>query len=99
MRQQKLKNKYATIDDLARDVAITVNNEPTFTTSLQTGTVSTSVTNALCGIGSVVHLMPTSAEAARLINTVYISTTGKGYFVVTHGTATVTASFTFDIYG
>lgn len=99
MKAKQFKNKYRDLEELSRDCATIVNNEPTFTLTLATGTVSTSITNALVGNNSVIVMTPESAEAARLNATWFISSKGDGTFSITHATATVTASFSFFVQG
>lgn len=54
--------------------------------TLGAGVASTSVTDARVGINSFIGFMPTTANAASETGagTMYVSTRGDGYFVITH---------------
>ena len=60
------------------------NNRGTFT--LTASTTTTAAIDARCGANSVVLFMPTTANAAAEIGagTIYVSSTGKQTFTVTH---------------
>lgn len=60
------------------------NANGTFT--LTANAASTTVTAALCGSGSLILYMPTTANAAAEVGagTMYIGTVSNGSFVVTH---------------
>ena len=71
------------------------NNTGTFTVTENAAT--TVVTEPLCGLDSVIHYTPTSANASAEVGagTIYISTKAKGSFTVTHANS-ATAGRTFD---
>lgn len=68
----------------------------TGTVTLKNGGVSTTVSDARCGPGSVINLMATSATGAVALDQWWISTRTDGSFVITHistSTANCTASY------
>lgn len=54
------------------------------TLTLTANAASTVVTSVTCGSGSVILLMPTTANAAAALATTYIATVANGSFTVTH---------------
>ena len=63
---------------------------------------TTTVTTVSCGLGSRVHLTPTTANAAAEIGngTMYVSAVNQGNFVITHAnSATAGRTFNWSIHG
>lgn len=69
------------------------NSVSTFTLTINTTT--TTVTNVMCGDGTMVSWTPTTANAATELATMYISTKANGSFIVTHAN-NANADRTFD---
>lgn len=86
MKLSKLRTKYNGLDEATRDIANLVNNEPTFTVTLSSGTAATSVSNSMAGYDSVMVFLPMSANAATDMNSMFISAGAKlsGSFTITH---------------
>lgn len=61
---------------------------------------STTLNNALIGPGSVIVLMPTTANAAAWMNVVYVSARSNGSATLTHSANTATdRTFGFAVIG
>jgi len=100
LKTRKLRQNYTNLEEATRDIASIVNNEPTFTLTLATGTAVTTTSNPMIGKDSFVGLMPTSATAAAELASMYVSARGKGTFDLTHTTATAAdRTFTFFVHG
>ncbi len=84
MRPYKIRPRYNTTEDAIRDIGNIVNSEPTFSLTLTTGTASTSISNPLCGKDSFIDFMPTTANAASDMNSMYVSARNLGSFTITH---------------
>jgi len=87
LRVRKLGVNYRDISKLARDVAEIINNEPTFTATLSSGTAATAVSCPLVGVNSCIAFMATTANAAAELATMYVSSRGNGTFTLAHSTA------------
>ncbi len=83
----------AALSTAERDVSVVVQivrqlsegrNNATGSCTLTAGTTTTTVTALNCGVGSVVMLSPTTANAATAIATTYVSATANGSFTLTH---------------
>ncbi len=96
--------------EFRRKVALITNNilkgklnntgSVTFVNGGAGGFASTTVSDARCGINSVVFFMATTADGAAALNTWRISTITDGSFVVTHvSTSTASASAKYAIFG
>lgn len=97
MRVNKIKNSYPNLQALVGELFNILNNEPTHDLTLATGTVSTSVSNALVGKDSVIAFMPKTADAAT--EGMYVSTLGKGTFTVTHSSGASVRSYKYMVHG
>ena len=72
----------------------------TGTVTLLSGTVSTVVVDARMGNNSFVNFMPTTANAAGELPTLYVATRGKQTFTITHSNAaTGDRTFVYAILG
>lgn len=70
--------------------------------TLSAGVVSTSVSDARVGINSFIGFTPTTANAASEVGagTMYLSTRGDSFFVITHANAaSVDRTFAYCILG
>ena len=81
MRRKKYSRKYKDLKSLVDDIYLIENNEPTFTLTLSTGTAATVISNQFVGTGSVIAMMPTSADAGT---EPYSITTTAESFTITH---------------
>ena len=54
------------------------------TVTLRTGQTTTTVNDRLCGSGSMIDLMPTTANAAAALGTTYVSARSQFSFTLTH---------------
>lgn len=100
MKRRAFKSKYASLEELSRDAYAIINNEPTFTVTLATGTISTVVSNQLVGINSFVGFMPQSSAAAATLTTMSVTTRGDSTFTIEHETASgADKVFTYFVYG
>lgn len=99
MRRTKLKAVYSGLPELTRDLFTILNNEPTFSLVLTTGTSVTTVTNQLVGKNSFIDFMPESSAAATVKQSMWISSRGDGNFDLSHSTQSGTISFTYFIHG
>ena len=84
MRTIKAKTVYNTWKDGIRALADILNNEPTFTVTLDVSASSTTVACQMVGINSVISFMPTTANAAADMNSMFVSSRGDASFVVSH---------------
>lgn len=100
MRTRKLRQNYVNLAEATRDIASIVNNEPTFTLTLATGTAVTTISNPMIGKDSYIGFMPTSATAAAELASMYVSARDKESFDLTHTTAAAAdRTFTFFVHG
>lgn len=100
MRRRKFKSEYKDLAALSRDIYTGLNNEPTFSVTLETGTAVTVVSNQLAGINSVIAFMPMTAEAAA--ENIYVQSADRGdsIFTITHTTAAAAnRTFAYTVYG
>ena len=84
MRTAKIKTQYGSWEEATRNIAAIVNNEPTFTATLTSSATATTVTNSLVGKDSFIGFMPTTANAATDMNSMYISNRDEGAFTISH---------------
>lgn len=76
-----------------------MNNEPTFSVTLQSATASTVVSNQLAGIDSVISFMPTTSAAAAEVTAMFVSSQDDGSFTLTHSSGASTRTFKYFIHG
>lgn len=68
--------------------------------TLQTGTANTAVSDPRVGANTVIHLMPTTLNAAAALSTTYISNRTAEAFTITHAnTGTADRAYAYTILG
>lgn len=106
MAYQHLPVNWSDTKDLLRKIASSVNGildgkiNAIGSVTLTASATSTVVSERRCGTGSVILLMPTTANAAGALSTTYIGTTTKESFTITHASAaTIDRTFKYVILG
>jgi hypothetical protein len=68
--------------------------------TLDTGTANTAVVDARVGPNSVIHLMPTTLNAANALSTTFVANRTAEAFTITHAnTGTADRAFAYSILG
>lgn len=67
--------------------------------TLAEGATSTTVADVRCGTNTVILWMATSAAAAGMLSSMYVSERPAEEFTITHGTAPAGATFEYALYG
>ena len=85
-----LPQRWSDIPDILRRIVVAVNNilrgktNNTGTVTLTANSATTTLTDVRIGINSVIHLQPTTANAAAAKTNVYFGTPGDGTVVINH---------------
>ena len=64
------------------------------TTTLNTSTSSSTISNTLCTVNSHISLVPESSAAAVALSGHFIKSKTTGYFIVSHASTGTTSSYT-----